>query len=211
MGAWKKKPNCPQKAKKKQDQFAKIIPKIIHTLHQPSTTTTIATTDIGSSISGYAGAVCRRTRIATDIHLIVTKVHNCVCTIKKAMLFAGFTAEVSNRKSLQRRVIRFIEKLTTGPPQLIKVTPDAAAGDTEKISGLTTSKNGSGSNNNGVTPVLGSKNGSNNRTIDSTGSNTTTITLKPSWKTAKQVHVEMVHEQIDKIVKDEAYKVSFPK
>ena len=85
--------------------------------YHPSTTTTIATTAIGFGINGYTGVVCTCTRIAADIHFIVTKVHNRGCITKKAMLFASFTAEESNHKSLQRRVIRFAEKLSTGPPQ----------------------------------------------------------------------------------------------
>ena len=88
---------------------------------------------------------------------------------------------------------------------MIKVTPDAAAGDIEKVSGLTTSENASGSNNNGVS-VLDSNNGSNKRKLDSTGSNTATTTLKPSQKTARQVHIHMVNEQTDKRVTDKAYK-----
>ena len=85
------------------------------TLSPPSIVTTTAE-PIGSTANRCTELVCTRTRIAADIHFVVLKVRNHGCSIKKAMLFAGFTAEESNHRALQRRVIRLTAKLTTAPP-----------------------------------------------------------------------------------------------
>ena len=161
----------------------------------PSLSSSIDTPAIGSRVNGYAGAVCARTRVAADIHFIITKVHNRKCSIKKAMLVAEFTRDESNSKTLQRRVIRFTEKLTTGPPPLISVTPVAAPGVTEKVSGLTSSENSS-------SLVVAINNGRKKRIVHTTGNEDTSVSTKMTRKTPKQVHAQMVHKQIDKKVRD---------
>ena len=170
----------------------------------PSLSSSIDTPAIGSGVNGYAGAVCARTRVAADIHFIITKVHNRKCSIKKAMLVAEFTRDESNSKTLQRRVIRFTEKLTTGPPPLISVTPVAAPGVTEKVSGLTSSENSS-------SLVVAINNGRKKRIVHTTGNEDTSVSTKMTRKTPKQVHAQMVHKQIDKKVRDMAYETIISK
>ena len=164
----------------------------------------IDTPAIGSRVNGYAGVVCARTRVAADIHFIITKVHNRKCSIKKAMLVAEFTRDESNSKTLQRRVIRFTEKLTTGPPPLISVTPVAAPGVTEKVSGLTSSENSS-------SLVVAINNGRKKRIVHTTGNEDTSVSTKMTRKTPKQVHAQMVRKQIDKKVRDMAYETIISK
>ena len=69
--------------------------------------------------------------------LLLSKVLNLDCSVKKAMIFAHTTTEEVNDRALQRRVMRCKERMRPVLPHTIDVDKPAEPVATEKVSGLT--------------------------------------------------------------------------
>ena len=76
---------------------------------------------VGSVKIGCTVGACERTTLAAE-NLFGSRSRGLQCSVKRAMLFAQFSEdEANNKKALQRRVQRCMERIVKGPQIILNV------------------------------------------------------------------------------------------